>query len=82
MANGRLVPQKIYRGKISGLDVIPLWGSHIEGDPAVPRTGGKLAVGPGDRIAPQDRFVTDDFRKALRIVLNEVQFGKAAYFEL
>jgi hypothetical protein len=40
------------------------------------------SLGPGDRIAPQDRFVTDDFRKALRIVLNEVQFGKAAYFEL
>ena len=81
-ANRRLVPQKVHCEIKSALDTTPLWGSRIECDTAAPRAGKKLAVCPSYRIAMQHRTIADDFRKALRIVPDEIDFGEASQFDL
>jgi hypothetical protein len=65
-----------------GLDATPLRVTHMEGDAAVPRAHYKLPVGSGKPIATQDRAIADDFWKNARIVVDGVEFGKAADFEL
>ena len=81
-AGRRLVSEKIDRAKITRRDPIPLRCAHIEGDAAVPRAHHKLTVGPGQRVTMQNRFVADDFRETVGIVIDEIDFGKAADFEL
>ena len=65
-----------------GLDATPLQIAHMEGDAAVPRPHHKLPVGPGMRIATQDRAIADDFWKNARTVVDGVELGNAADFEL
>ena len=81
-SNGRLVSQKIHCEKQAALDAVSLWSSHIEDDPAVPRAYKKLAIGPVNRLAMQDRAIADEFLKALRNVVNEIEFGEASQSDL